>query len=146
MHNPARKTAQEREHTAYEPEQVELEASTPEKSPKKKEEPDPGLTLGTDIEDYLEAEEKQVDIELDKVRMNKEKKSGQITWQDPKLLVKYIESLLAASPKRPIYVVLVEDNRLCVVSHARALAPRHLYHSEMAITGVYLDSTPSKWF
>ena len=62
--------------------------------------------MGTDIEHYLQAEGKQVEIELDKVRMDHEKTKGQIRRQDPKLLVKRMESLKAAPPTRPIHVVL----------------------------------------
>ena len=62
--------------------------------------------MGTDIEHYLQAEGKQVEIELDKVRMDHEKTKGQIRRQDPKLLVKRMESLEAAPPTRPMHVVL----------------------------------------
>ena len=48
-----KKITEEREDTAYEPEEVESEAETQKKGRKKKEEPDPFLTMGTDIEDYL---------------------------------------------------------------------------------------------
>ena len=48
------------------------------KGRKKKEEPYPGLTMGMDIEDYLQPEGKQVEIELDKVRMDTLKSKGHI--------------------------------------------------------------------
>ena len=153
IHSPAEKTAPEQEDVEYEPEEVDSESCTPKKGRKKKEEPDPGLTMGTDIEDYLQPEGKQVEIEVDKVRIDTEKKKGQIRWKGPKLLVKRIESLEASPPTRPIYIILWEYNSMfsavcvCVVSHARALAHRRLYlRSQMAITGVYLDSTALKPF
>ena len=54
----------------YDPEESELGAGTPKKGRKKKETPDPGLTMGTDIEDYLQPDEKQVEVELDNVRID----------------------------------------------------------------------------
>ena len=59
--------------TDYEPEHVESEAGTPKKGRKKKEELDPGLTMGIYIEDFLQPDGKQVEIELDKVRIDQEK-------------------------------------------------------------------------
>ena len=112
MASPAKKTAEEREDTDYDPEEEESEAGTPKKGRKKKEQPDPGLTMGTDIEDFLQPDGKQVEIELNKVRIDQEKTKGQIRRKDPKLLVKRIESLEAAPPTRPIHVVLWEDNSM----------------------------------
>ena len=97
MRSPAKKTAQEQDDPDYEPEEVESEASTPKKGRKKKEETDPGLAMGTDIEEYHQPEAKQVEIDLDKVRINVGKK-GHIRRKDPKLLVKRIESLEASPP------------------------------------------------
>ena len=51
MASPAKKTAEEREDTDYDPGTSGSEAGTPKKGGKKKEKPDPGLTLGTDIEE-----------------------------------------------------------------------------------------------
>ena len=56
--------------TDYEPEELESEAGTPKKGRKKKETADPGLTMGTDIEDHLKPGGKQVEVELDNVRID----------------------------------------------------------------------------
>ena len=56
--------------TNHDPEESESETGTPKKGRKKKETPDPGLTMGTDIEDYLQPDGKQVETELDKVRID----------------------------------------------------------------------------
>ena len=112
MARPARKTADEQEDTDYEPEDVECEVGTPKKGRKKKEEPDTGLTMGRDIEDFLQPDGKQVEVELNKVRIDQEKTKGQIRRQDPKLLVKRMESLEAAPPTRPIHVLLWKDNSM----------------------------------
>ena len=98
--------------TNYDPEESELEAGTPEKGRKKKETPDLGLPKGTDIEDYLQPDDKQVEVELDNVRIDQEKTKGQIRRKDAKLLQKRIESLEAAPPTGPIHVVLWEDNSM----------------------------------
>ena len=82
------------------------------KGRKKKETPDPGLTLGTDIEDHLKQDGRQVEVELDNVRINQEKTKGQIRQRDAKLLQKRIESLEAAPPTGPLHVVLWEDNSM----------------------------------
>ena len=110
MASPAKRTAEEREDIDYDPEESESEAGTPKKGRKKKETPDPGLTMGTDIEDRLKPDGKQVEVELEKVRIEKEKTKGQIRRKDAKLLQKRIESLEAAPPTGPIHVVLWEDN------------------------------------
>ena len=78
MPSPAKNTAEEREDTNYEPEDVESEAGTLKKGWKKKGEPDPGLTMGTDIGDFLQPDGEQVEIELDKARINQGKMKGQI--------------------------------------------------------------------
>ena len=106
MARPAKKTAEEREDTDYDPEEEQLEARTPKKGRQKKEQSDTGLTMGTDIEDFLQIHGKQVEIRLNKVRIDQGKTKGQIGRQDPKLLVKCIESLEAAPPTRRIHVVL----------------------------------------
>ena len=95
--------------TDYDPEESESETGTPKKGRKKEETPDPGLTVGTDIEDHLKPDGKQVEIKLSKVRIVQEKTKGQIRRKDAKLLQKRIESLEAAPPTRPIHVVLWED-------------------------------------
>ena len=112
MVRPAKKTAEEREDTDYDPGTSGSEAGTPKKGRKKKEKPDPGLTLGTDIEDHLKPDGRQVEVELDNVRIDQEKTKGQIRWKDTKLLQKRIESLEAAPPTGPLHVVLWEDNSM----------------------------------
>ena len=94
--------------TDYDSEEEELETGTPEKGQKEKETPHPGLTTGTDIEDHLKPDGKQVEIELSKVRIDQEKTKGPIRRKDAKLLLKRIESLQAAPPTRPIHVVFWE--------------------------------------
>ena len=112
MASPAQKTAEEREDTDYDPGTSGSEAGTPKKGRKKKETPDPGLTLGTDIEDHLKPDGRQVEVELDNVRIDQEKTKGQIRRKDAKLLQKRIESLEAAPPTCPLHVVLWEDNSM----------------------------------
>ena len=112
MSSPAKKTAEEREDTDYDPGTSGSEAGTPKKGRKKKETPDPGLTLGTDIEDHLKPDGRQVEVELDSVRIDQEKTKGQIRRKDTKLLQKRIESLEAAPPTGPLRVVLWEDNSM----------------------------------
>ena len=82
------------------------------KGRKKKETPDRGLTMGTDIEDHLKPDGRQVEVELDNVRIDQEKTKGQIRRKDTKFLQKRIESLEAAPPTCPIHVVLWEDNSM----------------------------------
>ena len=110
MASPAKKTVEEREDTNYDPGTSGSEAGTPKKGRKKKETPDAGLTLGTDIQDHLKPDGRQVEVELDNVRIDQEKTKGQIRRKDTKLLQKRIESLEAAPPTGPLYVVLWEDN------------------------------------
>ena len=86
MASPAKKTAEEREDTDYHPRTSGSEAGRPKKGRKKKETPDPGLTLGTDIEDHLKPDGRQVEVELDNVRIDQEKTKGQIRQKDTKLL------------------------------------------------------------
>ena len=112
MASPAKKTAEEREDIDYDPEESESEAGTPKNGRKKKETPDPGLTMGTDIEDHLKPDGKQVEAELDNVRIDQEKTKGQIRWKGAKLLQKRVQSLEAAPPTGPIHVVLWEDNSI----------------------------------
>ena len=112
MASPAKKTAEEREDTNYDPGTSGSEAGTPKKGRKKKETPDPGLTLGTDIEDHLKPDGRQVEVELDNVSIDQEKTKGQIRRKDTKLLQKCIESLEAAQPTGPLHVVLWEDNSM----------------------------------
>ena len=57
--------------------------------------------MGTDIEDYLQADAKQVEIDVDKVRRNHKETRGQIIRTDSKLQVKRIGSLQAAPPTHP---------------------------------------------
>ena len=78
MARPAKQTAEEREDTDYDSGTSGLEAGTPKKGRKKKEKPDPGLTLGTDIEDHLKPDGRQVEVGLDKVRINQEKTRGRL--------------------------------------------------------------------
>ena len=98
--------------TDYDPEESESDTGTPKKGRKKKETPDTGLTMGTDIEDYLQPDWKQVEIELSKVRIDQEKTKGEIRWKDVNLLQNRIESLEAAPPTHRIHVVLWEDNSM----------------------------------
>ena len=112
MASPAKKTGEEVGDIDYDPEESESEAGTPKTGRRKKETPDPGLTMGTDIEDYLQSDGKQVEVELDNVRIDQEKTKGQIRRKDTRLLQKRIESLEAAPPTGPIHVVLSEDNRM----------------------------------
>ena len=109
---PPKKTAEEREDTDYDPGTPGSEAGTPKKGRKKKETTDPGLTLGTDIEDHLKPDGRQVEVELDNVRIDQERTKGQIRRKDTKLLQKRIESLEAAPPTGPLHVVLWEDNSM----------------------------------
>ena len=90
MASPAQITGEELVDSDYDPEESEWETGTPKKGRNKKETRDPGLTMGTDIEDYLQPDGKQVEIELSKVRINQEKTKGQIRSKDPKLLQKHI--------------------------------------------------------
>ena len=112
MASPAKKTGGEQEDTDYDPEEEESGTGSPKKGRKKKEKPDPGLTMGADIEDFLQPDGKQVEIELSNVTIDQGKTKGQIRREDPKLLLKRIESLEAAPPTRPIHVVLWEDNSM----------------------------------
>ena len=112
MASPAKKTGEELMDTDYDPGEPESEAGTPKKGRKKKETPDPGLTMGTEIEDHLKPDGKQVDIELDEVRIDEEKTKGHIRRKDAKLLQKRIESLEAAPPRGPIHVVLWDHNSM----------------------------------
>ena len=112
MASPAKKTAGEREDTDYDPRTSGSEAGTPKKGRKKKEKPDPGLTFGTDIEDHLKPDWRQVAVELDNVEIDQEKTKGQIRRKDMKLLQKRIESLEAAPPTGPLHVVLWEHNSM----------------------------------
>ena len=82
------------------------------KGRRKKETPDPGLTMGTDIEDHLKPDGKQVEIELSKVRIDQGRIKGQIRRKNAKLLQKRMESLEAAPPTGPIHVFLWEDNSM----------------------------------
>ena len=109
---PRQKTAEEQEDTDYDPGTSGSEAGTPKKRRKKKEKPDPGLTLGTDIEDHLKPDGRQVEVELDNVRIDQEGTKRQIRRKDTKLLQKRIESLEAAPPTGPLHVVLWEDNSM----------------------------------
>ena len=88
MASLAKKTAEEREDTDYDPGTSGSEAGIPKKGRKKKEKPDPGFTLGTDIEDHLKPDGRQVEVELDNVRNDQEKTKGQIRRKDTKLLQK----------------------------------------------------------
>ena len=112
MASPAKKTGEEREDIDYDLEESESEGRTPKKGLKKKQTPDPSLTMGTDIEDHLKPDGKQVEVELDNVRIDQKKTKGQIRRKDAKLLQKRIESLEAAPPTGPIHVVLWEDNSM----------------------------------
>ena len=112
MARPAQKTAEEREDTDYDPGTSGSEAGTPKKGRKKKETPDPGLTLGTYIEDHLKPDRRQVEVELDNVGIRQEKTKGQIRRKDAKVLQKRIESLEAAPPTGPLHVVLWEHNSM----------------------------------
>ena len=77
--------------TDHDPEESESEAGTPKKGRKKKETPDHGLTMRTDIENYLQPDGKQVEVELDSVGIDQQKTKGQIRPKDAKLLQKRIE-------------------------------------------------------
>ena len=104
MASPATKTAEERKDTDYDPGTSGSEAGTPKKGRKKKETPDSGLTLGTDIEDHLKSDGRQVEVELDNVRIDQETTKGQIRRKDTKLPQKRIESLEAAPPTGPLHI------------------------------------------
>ena len=65
--------------------------------------------MGTDIEDHLKPDGRQVEVELDNVRIDQEKTKGQIRRKDTKLLQKRMESLEAAPPTGPLHVILWED-------------------------------------
>ena len=106
MASTAKKTAEEREDTDYDPGTSGSEAGTPKKGRKKKETPDPGLTLGTEIENHLKPDGRQLEVELENVRIDQEKTKGQIRRKYTKLLQKRIESLQAAPPTGPLHVVL----------------------------------------
>ena len=93
MASPDKKTAEEREDTDYDPGTSRSEAGTPKKGRKKKEKPDLDLTLGTDVEDHLKPDGRQVEVELDNMRIDQEKTKGQIRRKDTKLLQMGIESL-----------------------------------------------------
>ena len=112
MASPAKQTAEEREDIDTDPGTSGSEAGTAKKGRKKKETPDPGLTMGKDIEDHLKPDGRQAEVELDNVRIDQEKTKGQIRRKDAKLLQKRIESLEAAPPTGPLHVVLWEDNNL----------------------------------
>ena len=99
---PPKKTAEEQGDTDYDPGTSGSEAGTPKKGRKKKEKPDPGLNLGTDLQDHLKPDGRQVEVELDNVTMDQAKKKGQIRRKDTKLLQKRIESLEAAPPTGPL--------------------------------------------
>ena len=73
MVSATKKAGDEREDTDYDPEEEESETGTPKKGRKKKEKPDPALTMGTDIEHFLQANEKQLEIELSKVLMTRKR-------------------------------------------------------------------------
>ena len=130
MASRAKKTAEEREDTDYDSGTSGSEAGTPKKGRKKKETPDPGLTMGTDIEDHLKPDGRKVEVELDNVRIDQEKTKRQIRRKDTKLLQKRIESLEAEPPTGPLHVVLWEDNSMLPTD---ALSPflffsqRHAY-------------------
>ena len=114
------------------------------KGRKKNEKSDPGPTLGTDIENYCKPDVKQVEMSLEEIKLDKEKKKGHIRWKGPKMLAKRVESLQASPPRRPIYVVLREDNGIvsCVMLHARDLAHRQPYlPSHMQNSGVCVRTT-----
>ena len=102
MASPAKQTAEEREDTDYDPGTSGSEARTPKKARKEKEKTDPGLTLGTDIEDHRKPDGRQVEVELESVRIDQEETKGQIRRKDTKLLQKRIESLEAAPPTVPL--------------------------------------------
>ena len=112
MASPAKKTAEEGEDIDYDPRTSGSEAETPKKGRKKKETPDPGLTMGTDIEDHLKPDGRQVEVDLDNVRIDQEKTKGQIRRKDTKLLQKRIESLEEAPPTGPLHVVLWQDDSI----------------------------------
>ena len=112
MASPAKKTGEELVDTEHDPEESESEAGTPKKGRKRKETPDPGLTMSTDIGDYLQPDGKQVEVEVGNVRIDQEKTKGQIRRKNAKLLQKRIESLEAAPPTGPIHVVLRQDNSI----------------------------------
>ena len=103
---PPKKQPRNEKHTDYDPGTSGSETGTPKKGRKKKETPDPGFTTGTDIEDHPKLDGRQVEVELDNVRIDQEKTKGQMRRKDTKLLQKRIESLEAAPPTGPLHVVL----------------------------------------
>ena len=106
MARPAKKTAEEQKDIDYDPGTSGSEAGTLEKGRKKKETPDPGLKMGTDIHDHLKPDGRQVEVDRDNVRIDQEKTKGQIRRKDTKLLQKCIESLEEAPPTGPLHFVL----------------------------------------
>ena len=126
MASTAKKTGEELVDTDYDPEESESEAGTPKKGRKKKETPDPGLTMGADIEDHLKPDGKQVEMELSKVRIDQEKTKGQIRRKDAKQLQKRIESLEAAPQQAP-YTSFSWKTAVCLqptVRSCRCASPR----------------------
>ena len=137
---PAKETGMGLVDTDHDPEESESDTRTPKKGRKRKETPDPGLTMGTDIRDYMQPDGTQVEVELDNVRVDQEKTKGQMRWKHAKLRQRCIESLERSSMGRQQYV----SNRLFVLLVARALAHGPVFNSRMAIIGVYLDRTAFK--
>ena len=86
MASPAKKTGEEVADINYDPEELESEARTPKKGQKKKETPDPGLTMSTHIEHDLKPDGEQVEVKLDNMRIHQKKTTGQIRRKDAKLL------------------------------------------------------------
>ena len=129
--------------TDYDPEESESVTGTPKKGREKKETPDPGLTMGTDIEDHLQQHGEQVEIELSKVRIDQEKTKGQIRRKD-----RGPRSSTTNTPhtRRSLQRQQYFFNRQFVVLVARVLAHGPVFCSQMAIIGVYLESTALKQF
>ena len=79
---------------------------TPNTGRKKKEEIDPGRTMGTDIEDYPKPSGKQAEVNLEDIKFHKAKKKKGIQRKHPKLRAQRVESPEASPPTRRIHVVL----------------------------------------
>ena len=105
--------------------------------------------MGTDIEDHLKRDGKQVEVELDNVRIDQEKTKEQIRRKDAKLLQKRLESLEAAPPTGPIHVVPWEDNDMlptdCLFFLLREPSRTDVSHiCRWRLLVWYLDSTAWK--
>ena len=100
--------------------------------------------MGADIEDFLKADAKQVEIDLSKVRINQERTERHIRRKDPKLLLE------AAPPTSFIHDVLWQDNTMFPTNYSsfslREPSCMDLSSIHRWIIGVYLDGTALNQF